>query len=111
MSAGSSNARAVMNSDTVKPIPPSAAAPSSCRPVTSSGRSAQPEPYGAPRRDRDADRLAHHEADHDTDGQRRGGGGAEAVGGELDAGIGQREHRDDEQARPAMQLVLQPLQL
>ena len=100
-----------MNSDTVKPIPPSAAAPSSCRRVTSSGRSAQPSRTAPHEATEMPDRLPHHEADDHTDRQGRRRGGAEAVGGEHDTCVGQREHRDDEQARPAVQLVLQPLQL
>jgi hypothetical protein len=83
-----------MNSEMVKPMPDSAAPPASC---SQSGA------------EQDADELAQHQPGDDAQGDRRGGRGAQRLAGQRDAGVGQGEHRDDDEAGPRLPELLQPL--
>ena len=60
------NARFETKSDTVKPMPPSAAMPTTSRPARAVGQRAEPEPAREPRESGDADQLADDESHHDA---------------------------------------------
>ncbi len=92
----------------MKPIPAAAAPPK---------RLGQPTGRRSPNRLRvasqeygeDADRLPDHVAEEDPERDRRGDGAAENLAADVRAGVGQREERDDQVARPRVQPVLEPL--
>ena len=102
-----SKASPVMNSDTVKPIPATAPTPAMCRHPAPAGSRASPRRTASQLNAGDADELADHERDGDSDEDV--GRVGEGVGGELDAGVGQREDRHDDEARPRVQGVDQPV--
>ncbi len=65
---------------------------------------------GTPERaDPDADELADDQAEHDAPGHRGPEGVGEETAAQVDAGVGQGEHGDDDVAGPGQQHDLQPL--
>ena len=70
---------------------------------------ADAEAHGEPRERGDADRLADDEPEHDAVGDRRRRRRRQRVRRDRHAGVRQREQRDDDEARPRVQEVLEPL--
>ena len=74
------------------------------------GREPSPAQAGEqPRRAGDAERLARDVADEDAQGDGGGVGAGEEGAAERDAGVGEREQRDDDVAGPGMVELLEPL--
>ena len=96
-----------MKRETVKPMPPRAAAPRRPRRSTPAGR--------APRRSRsaarvapgDADELADHEAERDREGDPPPGRVGELAAAQLHPGVGEREERQDREVDPGMEAVFE----
>ena len=108
-STGSSNARPVTNTDTVKPMPASAPTPTMPRHVAPGGSSPTPSRTASHVNAVTPTQLADDEPDDDAVGDRRRHGVAERVERDRDTGVGEGEQRDDDEARPRVQDVLQPL--
>lgn len=105
--APGSQARSAMNSETVKPMPPMAAIPTTMGRVDSSGRRPRPVRTAKPPSNGDPDELADDEAEHHAGGDPQGGGGVEGVGLDDDAAFGHGEDGHDHEARPRVQPVLE----
>ena len=100
-----------MKSETVKPIPASAAMPTTAAAaIDAPGEQAEPEADCEQGGGGDPDELAHHMA-QDPIGQRgaHAVAGVERVPADHDAGVGEREDRQDQKARPRVKQPLQPL--
>ena len=68
----------------------------------------EPPPERQQHRDRDPERLADDPGDEDAEPETAGDGLGERVPGEPDAGVREREERDDHEARPGQQQRLGP---
>ena len=98
-----------MKIDTVKPTPASAATPTTLGQPTPSGSVPIRRRTAEPRERGDADELADDEADDDTPRDARRERVADDVGVEEHARVGQREQRNDDEARPRVQHLFEPL--
>ena len=106
-SAGESNASSTISRETVKPIPDSAAPPSTWpgptprgkrpSPRRTAARLAPPTPISFPDRE---------PGDH-APGDRRGNSFAQYTSAQINPGIGEREYRHDHVARPGVKARLQ----
>ena len=77
---------------------------------TPGGRSPMPQPHGEPREGGDADQLADDEPDDDAVGDRRRPRVADSASAVIGTpGVGEGEQRHDDEARPRVQAVLEPL--
>ena len=103
-----SNARPVMNSETVKPIPATAPTPAMWRQPAPSGSRPSPSRTASQLNAVMPIELADHERDRDAD-EHAGTGRRHGVAGQLDAGVGEGEDRHDHVARPRVQRVDQPV--
>jgi hypothetical protein len=98
-----------MNRESVKPMPDSAAPPASLQRAEPGGEVAEPQPHRQAGAEQDADQLADHQPGDHAEGHRRGRPRPQAVAGERYAGVGQGEDGDDDEARPRLPQLLQPL--
>ena len=90
-------------------MPATAPPPASTGQLTRRAQPAQPRPRPEPRPRDDADRLADHVAEQDPQRDRRRDGVGEQLAVDVDADVREREQRDDHEARPGMEAVLDPL--
>ena len=105
----SPKARPAMKIETVNPIPATAATARHLEPSHPRREGRQAQPLGPPREPGDPDDLADHEPHQHA--PRYGGGRRrpQAVGAQLDSRVRQREQWYDDEARPWMQIVRDPL--
>ena len=110
-SAGFVNASWAMNSDIVKPMPASQAAPIRCFHCTPEGSRADAQAHRDPAEQADAEELAGHQPGEDAERHACSKAPAStAIAAQVDARIGQRENRDDDERHPRREAVLDPLQ-
>ena len=106
LEAGESKASPVMNSDTVNPIPATAATPTMWLQRAPSGSRPTPSRTASQLNAADTDQLAHDQPDSDADEYRRR---RDRVPRQDDAGVGQREHGHDHVPGPRVERVDQPV--
>lgn len=97
----------VMKSETVNPMPATAAAPVMCGQATSSGSLAIPR-HGEDAGAGDPDQLAGGEAEEHAAGDRRRPRFGEGVTGQADTGVGEREDRNYDKAHHGVEHILDP---
>ena len=103
---GSVNASPATNSETVNPIPATAARPTTWLQLVPGWQFAEIEPHCGICRSGDANDLAEDQSCRDSEGDRRSQGVDNVDRPEVDSGIGQGEERNDHERAPADQFVL-----
>ena len=87
----------------MKPIPERTAPPKTCPKPTPRGSRPQTGAYAGPGRQTDAEELADDQGNHHGPGEPRTQGVQQDPVAQVDAGVGEREHRHDHVAGPGVQ--------